>query len=71
MGRCDNFPASFSARESALKFLSASASAATAAAAVSALAGVRVGVSIVISFPAGAVGHAEPEGRCNSLYAGM
>ena len=43
MGRCNNFPASFSARESALKFLSASASA--AAAAVSALAAVRVGVS--------------------------
>ena len=45
--------------------------AAAAAAAVSALAGVRVDVSIVINFPAGAGGHAEPAGRCNSLYAGM
>ena len=67
VGRCDNFPACFSARERALKFLSASASAAAAAAAAaaalaglywyviffSALAGVRVGVSYSPA-PAGA-----------------
>ena len=64
MGRCNNFPASFSARESALKFLSASAAAA-AVAAVSALAGVRVGVSYSPALAAAG----EVEGVCAQFWA--
>ena len=66
MGRCDNFPTSFSARVSALKFLSASASAAAAAAAaVSALAGVCVGVS----FSPGLAAAGEVEGVRAQFWA--